>query len=102
MGEICEKFNLTIENEFRDGENNKYVFNGSPEVKGIKAGDGRKYIMDLMRLSPRDANYPDVVKHECCVLRPELVKSFFFYQNIEEVYKKNQEKEKQEKQNQQQ
>ena len=33
------------------------MFNGSPEVKGITAGDGRKYVMDLMRLTPRDANY---------------------------------------------
>lgn len=35
--------------------------------------------MDLMRLSPRDANFEDPSKHECCVLRPELVKSYMFY-----------------------
>lgn len=79
IGEICDKFNLSTNNKFKDEQGNEYTFHGSPEVKGIKAGDGRNYLMDLMRLSPRDVNYPDSKKHECCVLRPELVKSFLFY-----------------------
>lgn len=30
---------------------------GSPDVKGILGSDKRKYILDLLRLSPRDLNY---------------------------------------------
>ena len=59
MDEVCRNFKLTKENQFQDHEGNDFVFNGSPEVKGITAGDGRKYVMDLMRLTPRDANYED-------------------------------------------
>ena len=59
MKKICDKFHITLDNEFKDEKGEIWKFHGSPEVKGIKAGDGRKYIMDLMRLSPRDANYPD-------------------------------------------
>jgi len=31
------------------------------------------YLMDLLRLSPRDANYPDPICHDTCVLRSELI-----------------------------
>jgi len=51
-------------------------------VKGIKAGDGREYLMDLMRLSPRDANYEDYIDYECCTLRPELVRNYLFFVNL--------------------
>lgn len=66
-------------------------------MKGIKAGDGRRYIMDLMRLSPRDANFPDSKSHECCVLRPELIKSFYYFQNVQQIYKDQMQKQKEEK-----
>lgn len=78
MSQVCEHFRLSKDNKFKDENGKEFNFHGSPEVKGITAGDGRKYIMDLMRLTPRDANYEDPKKHECCVLRPELIKSFFY------------------------
>ena len=59
MEEVCDNFKLTKESKFNDLNDKEYTFHGSPEVKGITAGDGRKYIMDLMRLTPRDANYDD-------------------------------------------
>lgn len=39
--------------------------------------------MDLMRLSPRDTNFPDDKEHECCVIRNELINSYVFYNSIE-------------------
>ncbi len=54
MKKICDKFHITLDNVYKDEKDELWKFHGSPEVKGIKAGDGRKYIMDLMRLSPRD------------------------------------------------
>jgi hypothetical protein len=35
----------------------------------------RHYILDLMRVTPRDSNYIGQ-EHRFCVLRPELVSSF--------------------------
>jgi len=31
---------------------------GSPEIKGVRGTDRRKYLIDLMRMLPRDHNYP--------------------------------------------
>jgi len=45
---------------------------GSPEIKGVKGTDKRKYLLDLMRVHPRDCNYPDPQQHACCVIRGEL------------------------------
>ena len=30
---------------------------GSPEIKGIRGTDKRRYIIDTLRLFPRDTNY---------------------------------------------
>ena len=91
---LCNQFSLTLANVFKDESGKEFVIHGSPEVKGIKAGDGRKYVMDLMRLSPRDANFADRQKHECCVLRPELIKNYVFMNNLEEVMSRNGQKAK--------
>lgn len=34
---------------------------GSPEIKGVRGTDKRKYLIDMMRVHPRDANYPNKV-----------------------------------------
>lgn len=70
---LCEHFCLTLNNVYKDANNKEYLLHGSSEVKGIKAGDNRKYVMDLMRLSPRDLNYEDPISQESCLLRPELI-----------------------------
>lgn len=49
---------------------------GSPEIKGVRGTDRRKYLIDMMRVLPRDTNYPDPVKHAACVVRWEAVKLF--------------------------
>lgn len=76
-----------------DKEGKKHVLEGSVETKGLLGTDGRKYILDLYRLTPLDVlwleehgedgegttkeprlrNYP----HRMTTLRPELVESYW-------------------------
>lgn len=75
-----------------DKEGTKHVLEGSVETKGLLGTDGRKYILDLYRLTPldiqwleeywsdigqaekpKDRNYP----HRMTVLRPELVETYW-------------------------
>lgn len=57
MQQVCEKMELDGAVEFVDQEGVKKKIAGSIEIKGILGSDKRKYILDLMRLSPRDYNY---------------------------------------------
>lgn len=41
-------------------------------IKGIKGTDGRRYVLDLVRTTPRDYNYKDNA-HLTAILRPELI-----------------------------
>ncbi len=43
-----------------DGNGVKKRIAGSPDIKGILGSDKRKYILDLLRLSPRDLNYEGI------------------------------------------
>ena len=61
--------------------------NGSPEVKGIIAGDGRKYLMELLRISPRDLNFDDQQEHQSCVIRSELIKNYQIMKSLNKMYK---------------
>lgn len=75
-----------------DKDGMKHVLEGSVETKGLLGTDGRKYILDLYRLTPldihwldkywsdlpeadkpKDRNYP----HRLTVLRPELVEMYW-------------------------
>lgn len=76
-----------------DKEGKKHVLEGSVETKGLLGTDGRKYILDLYRLTPldvswldpywtdtichgqkpEDRNYP----HRMSVLRPELIDAYW-------------------------
>ena len=83
-----------------DKEGKKHILEGSVETKGLLGTDGRKYILDLYRLTPLDIawleehcsdnaeesrstkrNYP----HRMTVLRPELVESYWRVQMGEYV-----------------
>lgn len=75
------------------------TLHGSSEVKGIIAGDGRRYLMDLMRLSPRDANFPDPTEHSTCLLRPELIKNYQVMKSLQRYYQKRAEKMQKQAQN---
>lgn len=76
-----------------DKEGHKHTLEGSVETKGLLGTDGRKYVLDLYRLTPLDitwieehwtdtsdtqtkppeTNYP----HRMTVLRPEMVETYW-------------------------
>lgn len=70
-----------------DKEGKRHDLEGSVETKGLLGTDGRKYVLDLYRITPLDVawleqhrkedgsddNYP----HRMAVLRPELVESYW-------------------------
>ena len=60
-----------------NGDNINIV--GSPELKGVRGTDKRKYLIDLMRNNPRDLNYPDRILHSTCVIRDELINLYTRY-----------------------
>lgn len=59
MEQIANVFTLYKNSIFFNEKNEQIKYHGCSEVKGIKVGDGRMYLMDLMRLSPRDIYYSD-------------------------------------------
>lgn len=46
---------------------------GSPDIKGIRGNDRRKYLIDALRALPRDANYPNSETQGSCTVRPEAI-----------------------------
>jgi protein TIF31 len=66
-----------LEDSVECADENGKVWNisGGLEVKGILGSDKRKYVLDTMRLSPRDVNYPGM-DNNCCVLRLELIENY--------------------------
>ena len=84
-----------------DKEGKMHTLEGSVETKGLLGTDGRKYVLDLYRLTPlditwleehwsdgpsadakpSDRNYP----HRMAVLRPELVEAYWRYKMAEFV-----------------
>ncbi|XP_031494189.1 clustered mitochondria protein isoform X2 [Nymphaea colorata] len=63
------------EHSVLDGFGNPIKLAAPVECKGIIGSDDRHYLLDLMRVTPRDANYVGEGSR-FCVLRPELVSSF--------------------------
>lgn len=61
MIEVASKMGLSIAKCKELNSGTIKAIAGSPEIKGVKGTDRRKYIIDLMRIQPRDANYPDLV-----------------------------------------
>ena len=86
---VCYLFNLDDEIEYLNGEGEIFKLASSPEIKGIQGSDKRRYLIDLMRLSPRDMNYPDENKHSACLLRYEAIHLYKNYKQVQE-FKQNQ------------
>lgn len=72
MSQVCDKLDLDSNVEFIDEKGEKKKIAGNLDIKGILGNDKRKYLLDLMRLSPRDYNYLGDENHSC-VLRSELI-----------------------------
>nr|CAB3450888.1 unnamed protein product [Digitaria exilis] len=74
VAEAAKRLHLK-EHVVLDGSGNPVKLAATVECKGIVGSDDRHYILDLMRVTPRDSNYIGQ-EHRFCVLRPELVASF--------------------------
>jgi len=82
MKKIADFFHLEPNNEFVDESGQTHVLAGSLEVKGLLGYDKRRYILDSMRLSPRDANYPGE-ENNCCVIRLEMIENYIMSKHLE-------------------
>ncbi|KAL5338745.1 clustered mitochondria-domain-containing protein [Aspergillus crustosus] len=65
-----------------DKENQRHDLEGSVETKGLLGTDGRKYVLDLYRITPLDVDWQeeegsDAYPHKMAVLRLELVESYW-------------------------
>lgn len=79
------------EHEVLDGSGAVVKMAAPVECKGIIGSDDRHYILDLMRTTPRDANYTGPgFRH--AVLRPELVAAFCQAEALAKVKGKEDEK----------
>ncbi|KHN49026.1 Protein KIAA0664-like protein [Glycine soja] len=58
-----------------DGSGNFFKLAAPVECKGIVGGDDRHYLLDLLRVTPRDANYTGPGSR-FCILRPELITAY--------------------------
>lgn len=101
MKKLCEHLAIK-ECTVVDGEGKEHLIAGSIDVKGIRGTDKRKYLLDLVRLTPRDANYLGK-NYTSCLVRPELVRIFqktkdieYATQKLKEEYKDDAEEEKKE------
>ncbi|PON86259.1 N-terminal acetyltransferase A, auxiliary subunit [Trema orientale] len=65
-----------------DGSGNVFKLAAPVECKGIVGSDDRHYLLDLMRVTPRDANYTGRGSR-FCILRPELITAFCQAQVVE-------------------
>ncbi|KAK7401524.1 hypothetical protein VNO78_13070 [Psophocarpus tetragonolobus] len=79
-----------------DGSGNVFKLAAPVECKGIVGGDDRHYLLDLLRVTPRDANYTGPGSR-FCILRPELITAFCQAQAAEKL--KSKEKNSEEAQN---
>ena len=80
------------EHEVKDASGKPHKFYASAEVKGLRGTDGRRYLLDLPRLSPVDIEWLEkdidgkiigsqetgpAYPHRVVMLRPELVETFW-------------------------
>jgi len=84
MKKVCDYFCLDKEVDCLDESGNIVTLASSPEVKGIKSANKKKFILDLTRLSPRDTNWiGNEEDYICCVIRPELISHFIISKNFQ-------------------
>ena len=58
MVQVAEKLHLEDNVLVKDGYGVQKKIAICPDIKGILGSNQKKYILDLLRLSPRDLNYP--------------------------------------------
>jgi protein TIF31 len=58
MVQVAQRLGLEEGLRVVDGMGVEKTVAVSPDIKGILGSNQKKYILDLLRLSPRDLNYP--------------------------------------------
>jgi len=58
MVEVADRLGLENNVKVVDGSGVVKTIAVSPDIKGIMGSNQKKYVLDLLRLSPRDMNYP--------------------------------------------
>ena len=71
MVKLAEMLSIKI-STIKDEKDVSYELAGSIDCKGIWGTDRRKYLLDLIRLTPRDANFAGE-EHSTRVIRRELM-----------------------------
>lgn len=84
LAKAAHKLNLKI-HQVKDVADNVVSLPLSADTKGIIGSDGRNYVLDFFRVTPRDANFPDPQTHPTAVLRPELVRSYVRFLTTEQI-----------------
>ncbi|XP_019425362.1 PREDICTED: clustered mitochondria protein-like isoform X3 [Lupinus angustifolius] len=74
VSEAAKRLHLK-EHSVIDGSGNVFKLAAPVESKGIVGGDDRHYLLDLLRVTPRDVNYTGLGS-QFCILRPELIAAF--------------------------
>lgn len=64
------------EHTVKDDQDKEHKLVAPVECKGIIGTDNRKYILDLLRTTPRDPNFPGK-ENTYVTLRPELVSAYY-------------------------
>jgi len=59
-----------------DEKGNEVTLSSPIESKGIMGTDGRRYLLDLVRVTPQDSNY---LENKVAILRPELIFAYVEY-----------------------
>ena len=86
MQKVCKQLSIK-ESKILDEANKEHNIPGSIDVKGIRGTDKRKYLLDLVRLTPRDSNYLGK-NYTSCLVRPELIRIYNKTKDIEYATKK--------------
>ena len=80
MNNVCNKLGLkTINLKEKNPEKIKEI-TGNPDIKGVRGTDKRHYLIDLLRIHPRDSNYEDAKENSACIVRDKLLKIYNIYQ----------------------
>jgi len=53
------------------------------DTKGIVGSDSRKYLLDIVRTTPRDTNFPDSATHSTALLRVELLNLYMRHRALQ-------------------
>ncbi|GAB5370147.1 hypothetical protein AAMO2058_001467000 [Amorphochlora amoebiformis] len=87
MQKAAEKLHIK-EHTLIDIKGNKVTLAGCVETKGIIGSDRRKYLLDLTRIFPRDANFPEYKDYPTALLRPELIDQYVCRKALGEIVTK--------------